>query len=199
MISLTIMGLVLVLVFGAFRIGSRAWEKGEKDVEVHQRERVVLDLLKRQIASVFPRQIKLEDQEPFYMRGDSLTMEFITCIPAAPTVKSGMVYVKYEVGEAGADGGKELLLYEKDMIRLTTDKDPGEWEKDEAYLLIPVAEEIGFAYLGPPKDEEETSEWQDTWDPEEDQGLPMAVRVVFRNQGRSTPVVVLARLESQVH
>ena len=33
MISLTIMALVLVLVFGAFRIGSRAWEKGEKDVE----------------------------------------------------------------------------------------------------------------------------------------------------------------------
>jgi general secretion pathway protein J len=198
MISLTIMGLILVLVFGAFRIGSRAWEKGEKDVEAHQRERIVLELLKRQIASASPRQIRLEDQEPFYMRGDSRTLEFTTCVPALAAGKSGMVYVRYEVREAEADGGKELLLYEKDMIRLATDKDRGDWAEDDAYLLIPEAEEIDFAYLRPAKDEEETSGWQDRWDPEKDPGLPLAVRVTYRTQERAAPLVTLARVTSQV-
>ena len=199
MISLTIMGLILVLVFGAFRIGSRAWEKGEKDVEAHQRERVVLELLKRQIASACPRQIRLEDQDPFYMRGDSRSVEFVTCIPALAAGKSGMVYVRYEVREAGADGGKELLLYEKDMIHLATDKDAGNWAEDDAYLLIPAAEEIGFAYLRPAKDKEETSQWQDRWDPKEDPDLPLAMRVTYRRQERSAPLAVLARVEAQVN
>ena len=81
------------------------------------------------------------------MRGDSRTLEFITCIPATPTT-SGLVYVKYEVGEAAADDGKELLLHEKGIVRLTTDKEPEKWEKDEAYPLIPSAEEVEFTYPG---------------------------------------------------
>lgn len=194
MISLTIMGLVLVLVFGAFRIGSRAWEKGERDVEVHQRERIVLDLLKRQIASACPREIKLEDQAPFLMRGDTQTLEFITCIPAIGEVKSGMVYAKYEVREV--EGGMELLLYEKPVSRLVTDKDPGRWEPEESYPLIPDAKEIGFLYLKPSKDDTE-AKWQERWDPEEDQGFPMAVRVAYQANGRKDPLVVLARVTSE--
>ena len=31
MLSLAIMGLVLLIIFGALRVGTRAWEKGEKE------------------------------------------------------------------------------------------------------------------------------------------------------------------------
>ena len=51
LISLTIVALIVVIIFGALRIGIRAWEKGEKDVDVRQRQRIVLDLIKRQLAS----------------------------------------------------------------------------------------------------------------------------------------------------
>ena len=51
LISLTILGVIVVIIFGAFRIGIRAWEKGEKDVESRQRQRIVLDLSKQQLAS----------------------------------------------------------------------------------------------------------------------------------------------------
>ena len=57
LISLTIIGLILVIIFGALRIGVRAWEKGERDVESHQRRRVVLGLVKRQFASTYPYRV----------------------------------------------------------------------------------------------------------------------------------------------
>ena len=50
-LSLTILSVVLLLIFGALRVGTRAWEKGEKDVEIQQRRRAVLDLIQKQIAS----------------------------------------------------------------------------------------------------------------------------------------------------
>ena len=63
LISLTIIGLILVIVFGALRIGARAWEKGERDVETHQIQRIVLDNMKRQIASTCLREIMSEDEK----------------------------------------------------------------------------------------------------------------------------------------
>jgi len=38
LISLTILSLVTVLIFGAFRMGIRAWEKGERNIDGRQRE-----------------------------------------------------------------------------------------------------------------------------------------------------------------
>ncbi|HNT58060.1 MAG TPA: prepilin-type N-terminal cleavage/methylation domain-containing protein, partial [Syntrophales bacterium] len=51
LISLTLLSVIAVLVFGALRLGVRAWEKGEATIETRQRERIVMDLLQRQMAS----------------------------------------------------------------------------------------------------------------------------------------------------
>jgi len=37
LISMTILAMIVVIIFGAFRVGIRAWEKGEKDLGVRQR------------------------------------------------------------------------------------------------------------------------------------------------------------------
>jgi len=197
MISLTIMGLVLVLVFGAFRIGSRAWERGERDVEVRQRERVVLNLLKRQIASACAKEIQLKDEPAFFMRGDSAAVEFVSCISALSPATSGMVYVRYEVREAEEGEGMALWLYEKDLIRLSTDKNPDRWEAADAHLLIPRAEEMAFSYLKPATDPEGAPEWQERWAPEEDPGLPLALQVFYRRHGDADPITAAARIQAR--
>lgn len=50
LISISLVGVVLVIIMGAFRIGIRAWETGERDVENDVRLQAVMSLLKRQLA-----------------------------------------------------------------------------------------------------------------------------------------------------
>jgi general secretion pathway protein J len=134
MISLTIIGLVLVLVFGSLRIGARAWEKGERAVEIHQRQRVVLDNIKRQIASVCLREIRGDEEEgptkkEVFFRGDSEGMEFISRVPMSPMIRTGMVYVKYVVREDDGGDTRRLLFYEKDVVLLIKKKTSARWRR----------------------------------------------------------------------
>ncbi len=207
MISFTIIGLVLVLVFGALRIGARAWEKGERDVETHQRQRVVLDNIKRQIASMCLHETKVIDgekqtQKKIFFKGDSGEMEFLSRIPMVPLNRSSMVYVKYRVGEAEEGEGNRLLLYEKDVVFIDEEEDLAVPEDAEYFELIPRAEEISFAYLKGPEDKDEAVrteelEWRDEWDPDSDEGIPLAVKIALKQYASDSPIHVIVPLLSE--
>ena len=197
LISLTILGLIMVMVFGSLRIGVRAWEKGEKDVEIHQRQRIVLDLIKRQIASVCLREIERENQEPFYLKGDKESMEFISRIPMVPGSRSGMVFVRYMLKEGDEEDRMRLLFHEKDVVFLDEEMDMEDLDEDEIFELISGVQEIRFEYLKGAEDENEDPEWQDAWDPETDEDLPLAVRIILREDDKTAPIHVIARIESK--
>jgi general secretion pathway protein J len=200
MISLTIMGLVLVLVFGSLRIGARAWEKGEREAETHQRQRVVLDNIRRQIASLCLHEIREDEKEgpankEAFFRGDREGMEFISRVPMSPMTRTGMVYVKYVVREDEDKDTWRLLLYEKDVVFFNKKEDLGDLEEAEFFELIPGAANIEFSYLKGPGDTDAAPEWQDEWDPDSDKGIPMAVRIALQEKVGSAPIYVIARLQ----
>jgi general secretion pathway protein J len=195
LISLTIIGLILVIVFGALRIGARAWEKGEKDVEIHQRQRVVLENVKRQISSTCLSEIMSEDQKEIFFRGDSESMEFISRVPMVPTTGSGMVYVRYVVREEDGEGKKHLMLYEKDVVFIEKEEDISEQDEEDFFELIPGAEDIAFEYLKGSEDKDADPEWQDAWDPDSDTGIPLAVKIALQEDEDTAPIYVIARLQ----
>ena len=195
LISLTIMGLILVMVFGALRIGVRAWEKGEKDVEIHQRQRVVLENIKRQIASTFVRKVTGDDKQPFFLKGDGETMEFISRVSMIPANQMGLVYVKYLV-EAGDGNEKTRLLFsEKNVVII--EKVMEDQDEDDFHELIPGAQNIEFEYLGGGTGEDEEPVWQQTWDPQTDKGAPLAVRITLKGDSDTAPIYVIARILSE--
>ena len=198
LISLTIIGLILVIVFGALRIGARAWEKGERDVETHQIQRIVLDNMKRQIASTCLREIMSEDQKEIFFRGDRESMEFMSRLSMVPTTRSGMVCVKYVVREEDEGDKQRLMLYEKDVVFI--DKEKGVEDQDEAdfFELIPGAEDIEFEYLKGPENEDDDPEWQLSWDPDTDTKAPMAVKIILKEDINEAPISLIARIQVEV-
>lgn len=66
LISLTIISVIVVIISGALRIGVRAWEKGEQDIETRQRYRIVLDLMKRQLTSICLRKMTDKSRQSFF-------------------------------------------------------------------------------------------------------------------------------------
>ena len=185
MLSLAIMGLVLLIIFGALRVGTRAWEKGEKDVAVHQRQRAVLGLLSQQIASACIYEIKMGD-DAFYFKGSEKTMAFVSRSPIVPGALTGVVFVKYMIQEGNGDGKKQLKLYEKDAGFLK-EEDVESQRQEDLFTLISGIQDLQFEYLKGGEDKRET-DWQTSWDPSEKTGLPLAVKIILKQNEETAPI-----------
>ena len=196
LISLTILGVIVVIIFGAFRIGIRAWEKGEKDVESRQRQRIVLDLIKHQLASICLREVKDASQQPLLLKGDNKSIEFVSHIPMAPGNKFGMVYVKYLVKPEDGGERERLTFWEKNIVLLNKETDMSNLHEDDFFELFPGVQSIAFEYLKGGTDEE-TSQWVQTWDQAIDEAFPRAIRVIIMEDVEKAPIYVIARIKPE--
>lgn len=188
LISLTIIAVIVVITSGAFQIGIRAWEKGEKNIEINQRIRIVLDILSRQTASIHPRTVKDENGKDRFFNAENKSLSFLSYMPLIPGNPFGTLYVKYAVVKRES-GGEQLLFYEKKTA--LSDKEAVEPATEEFHELIPEAESIEFDYL---KREDNEVEWQPLWDPENDKGFPLAIRISLKRDKESVPIRVIARI-----
>lgn len=191
LIALTIVAVILVIIFGALRVSIRAWEKGEKDVDIRQRQRIVLDLVKRQLTSTSMTDVRGRDQQLVSLKGDSKSIEFVSHIPLTPGNRFGPVYVKYAVKQEKESDKEHLAFYEKNIALPDKKTSAGKPENGDFAELIPGVKSIVFEYLKE-RPGEEASLWQKSWDPEVDKGVPRAVRVTLRENDEKAPIYVIA-------
>jgi general secretion pathway protein J len=194
-ISLSILAIVVVIIFGAMRIGVRAWEKGERDVEDQQRKRVVFDMLKHQISSACPtKKIVEENGESFIMRGNATSLEFLSYFPMLPANVGRLVQVTYRVIEDEENGSKYLALSEKEAdVPGEGEQNAGTGPDQHFYPLFPDAQDIHFSYLS--EGEEGKLQWTDDWNPNNGNAFPVAIRLSVTETKGSPPLVIIARLE----
>ena len=176
--SMGLLTLVIVMIYAPLSMGSRAWEKGERDIESLQRKRVVMNLLSREIKSTFPYKVtpsELDDHKEFYAfdgKKDSLS-----CVSAVPLRggKGGLSWLTFWVED---DLG--LVVTERDALRADIFKERENLDKDELEVLDPQVTDIRFEYyqLKSGKTEGEgEGEWEEKWDAEKEGTLPHAVKV----------------------
>ncbi len=191
LLSLTILAVIVGMTSGALRIGVRAWEKGERDIENHQKQRIVLDLMKRQLMSASPGEFPVGDEETLRLKGDRETLEMVSQRPLSSKNIYGKVYARYEVASE-EDGLHALVFYEENIALLGKDFKPDDVDEDLYHELLSGVHLVRFEYLK--GDEDEEPEWREKWDPEDDEGLPMAVKIEFREAADAPPVLVIARI-----
>ena len=189
-ISLTIVTVIVVIVFGALRIGIRAWEKGERDVDIRQRQRIVLDLIKRQLASTCVGDVWAKDQQMVPLKGDSKSIEFVSQIPLTPGRPFGMVFVKYAVKREKSGDREQLAFYERN-VALPGKRGADSPEEGDFFELMSGMKSMVFEYLKE-RPGEAASTWQNSWDPQVDAGIPRAVRITLEEDDEKVPIYVIA-------
>ena len=195
LISLTILAVMVVIVFGSLRVGRRAWEKGERNVEANQRYRAALELIHSQLNSIVARQVIFQKNTPLRFLGDSAAMEFVSHTALVPGNDFGMVYVRYVVVPEEGEETVTLKFWEKNFVFLDEETDFTDLVAEDFTDLITGADQITFEFLkDTPEDEEDT--WQSAWDPENEKGLPHAIRVVLVRETEASPVRVICRLNA---
>ena len=175
-ITITILSLILLVIAGALRLGSDAWERGEEKAERYQKSRAAFSLLSQQLKSAYPYKIKATKAEPdfFAFQGASDSLRFVSSFSMKSRRPEGLVFVTYRI-EEGKSSGKVLKVCEQRVLNKNfTEETP----KDDDFLsFMEGLSDIKFEYYKESEDEETPGEWVGSWDGKEETELPRQIRV----------------------
>ena len=183
LISITLIGVIMVLIFGGLRISVNAWETGEKNIDASQHQQVVLDLMRRQLASMRAAVIETSDERKLGFSGGPSSMAYISSYAMAPGNFYGDVYVRYWVEDAG--NRYILKMYENNTLFENFPKASGAAaDGGNTYNLTEIWK-LKFSYY---IREEGQGYWTESWSSDEaDAHIPAAVRCVLQKDKDFAP------------
>lgn len=195
LISIVIMSIIISTMFGALRLGTKVWEKGEADTGLEHRIRIVNRQIKSQIASICTENIldgELgSEAAPFFLKGSDTFMSFVTRYPISPDSNCNLVYARYYSKDSG--GSDSLMMFEKGVCIITdealSDIQAAENE-DAGHILFQGIKALAFEYLG--KNMDGSTDWKDSWNMglSQEKSFPLAVKISFLIDER--PVSIIA-------
>jgi general secretion pathway protein J len=184
MVTLTVLGFVLVIVFGAFRLGLSAWERGESSKEEYQRVRIASQVISQQLKSIVPYKIKNKGAGGDYLafEGKAQSLKFVSAFPIKAKQNEGLVFASYEFEEGGKEGGR-LVLSEQRVLN----KDFMEegFKEEAAIPLLEGISQVRFEYFreGDPQ-KDQTEEWVEEWIGKDEKELPKSLKATITFKGK---------------
>jgi prepilin-type N-terminal cleavage/methylation domain-containing protein len=197
-ITLTILGFICLIIFGAFRLGLSAWERGESVKDEYQEARIVSQLITQQVKSAVPFKIKPQQAEGDYLafEGDARSLRFVSALAVRGKQPEGLVYARYEFKEEGSEGGRLILYEEKALNKDFFAEEPKE---ERAVSLLEGVSSVRFEYFreeDPLNNQQE--EWVEEWNAKDEKRLPKALKmtIIRKNQTgkEEPPITVFASL-----
>jgi general secretion pathway protein J len=157
-LALTILSMVALIIGSGFRLGIKAWEKGESEARETQRLRALSGLISQNVKSAYPYNMKIEQEKVVVFEGDANSLLFVTSF--VEPRGGGFKWVRYSYSE-GSLVFTEGKLPDKNFLDKIA-------ENEE--VIDSDIGEVTFEYLSSFEEE-----WQESWDLGE--GIPVAVRV----------------------
>ena len=157
-LALTILSMVALIIGSGFRLGIKAWEKGESETRETQRLRALSGLISQNVKSAYPYNMKIEQEKVVVFEGDANSLLFVTSF--VEPRDGGFKWVRYSYSD-GSLVFTEGKLPDKNFLDKIA-------ENEE--IIDSDIGEITFEYLSSFEEE-----WQESWDSGE--GIPLAVRV----------------------
>jgi len=199
MVTLTILGFILLIIFGAFRLGLSAWNRGESTKEEYKKIRVITQLISQQIKSVVPFKIKTKKAEGDYLafEGKAHSLKFVSAFAMRAKQNEGFVYAIYEFKEGGEEGGR-LVLYEQRA--LNRDFFAEEPREDLGVSILEGISNVRFEYYREEDPQnKKPEEWVEEWNAKDEKELPKALRMIItqkdgKGTGGEIPITILASL-----
>lgn len=176
LLSLSILGILVVLLLSAMRLGIRSWEKGEASVEDISVRRHLFSKLTSEVASLYPYVLREEGKKQYAFRGDTDSLGFVTAgaanMPGRPD--GGLKWVSYSLKEDGLSV-REKIITSEDLM-----------DENGGYLseVEPEVKKLSFEYKG-------SSGWENSWDAEVKRELPKAIKVMVNFKDGKTEFTML--------
>jgi prepilin-type N-terminal cleavage/methylation domain-containing protein len=183
-ITLTILGFIVLIVFGAFRMGASAWEKGDSLKNEYEKVRIASQLISRQFKSVVPYRVKTQKAEGDYVafEGKSQTVRFVSAVSAKARRPEGFVYAIYEFKQEGRDEGHLILYEQRALNKDLFEEHPKE---EDGVSLCEGISKVKFEYYREENVEKnQQGGWVEEWNAKEEKELPRAIRMTMTYENK---------------
>lgn len=183
LISLVLISLVSLGVYGALGFGANALERGTSRSIENQRVRAALALIVRKLKSAYPLMLLVDGERLVYFFGGEEELRFVASADR-PEI-GGLEKVSYFIKE-DEDGEHGLWMR---ISAPTLPADLAEEREGSLYLEAEVlsdVDELVWEYFGQRQNEDEEA-WHESWSGEEEPKLPQAVRLSWRAQVSNLP------------
>ena len=181
MLAVSILAVVVLLATAALRVGLRAWEAGQRRVDLQQEGRALVELISEALAGASPYQgrLGLNPERVVLFEGEPEEVRFVT---NAPPLMLDAPVAPFHAVVLGRKGQDALRLIE----RLVPSDEP--FTPGSERVLSRSVTRFSLAYR------DAAGAWQERWDGREAGGLPTAVRLELAIGGlvRAVPAVVVA-------
>jgi len=182
-ISISLIGLIVLIMVGAMRLGSRSIDSGEKKIESLERTRSSLNILDSQIQSQIPLTYDAEGIKKYYFVGDRELLQFATNYSIWGGQK-GYVVVTYKI--YSDNSGKQILYASENVIGLDNNRE---------VRLSGTFDKIYFEYFYKDPTEEE-GKWIEQW--ADDVNIPEKVRVHLVEGTRDLSLIIPMRVRGSL-
>jgi general secretion pathway protein J len=182
-ISISLIGLIVLIILGALRLGYRSIESGEKRIEYLERIRSSFHIIDSQIQSYFPLTYEDQGEKKYYFKGNRGLMQFSTNYSVWGGEK-GYVIATYTV--TPAENGKQLLYVTEHIIGLESTREAKLFDHFDA---------IYFEYFF--KDPmEDAPKWVEEWT--EELSVPEKVKIHFIEGTKDLPMIIPLRIKTSL-
>lgn len=191
LISITLLGMILVLLFGGLRLGVRSWDAVQQQVDNLNTVRSVESFLRREMAQTQPYRWKTGTGQRLAFQGERSKVSFVAQLPAR--IGGGGLYaISLEIENSAS--GKRLVWRHLPLSPLVQDF-AAVSQAQEIVLAgteLNAVDDIWLTYFGRANDAAAPA-WLDRW--ESDARLPMLIKIQVRfANGSEWPDFVVAPL-----
>jgi general secretion pathway protein J len=181
LISITLLGLIVLITAGALRAGYRSTESGQNKIEALERFRTSLNIVESQVQSAFiiKKTGTTLDLDFFQLKGEKTKLQFRSVYSLWGGTR-GAVLVTYEVRNA-VSGGKALYVSETPIAIPDAARE---------VKLIDSARDIFFEYFSKGPTDEKGS-WVEEWTDKEN--IPNRIRLTIDRDGKVLPLIIPVR------
>jgi general secretion pathway protein J len=178
-ISITLIGLIVLIVVGALRLGHRSVESGEKKIAVLERIRSSFQVIDSQLQSYIPLSYEENGEIKYYFKGERDSIRFTTNYSIWGGAKGYVIAVYSVIPE---NEGRQVLYASESVIGM---------EGRRETKLFDNFESIYFEYFFRDPTEE-YGRWVDRW--AEEVSTPEKVRLHFIGGGKEISFILPLRV-----
>ena len=151
MIALAAMVLIGMVLGGALRLGSRAWDRGEQQVEIQGRNRDIVWILSQELRSAYAYPVKDGGKLVNFFQGEGQRVRFVSALSdPSPGGRAPFRLVTFSF-----EPGRGLFVQSAPILGGLPEENRG-----AARLLDSRVREFRLRYLGP-------DGWVSSWEPKE--------------------------------
>jgi prepilin-type N-terminal cleavage/methylation domain-containing protein len=178
LIAVTLVAMMAVSLWAVFRISLRSWSRGTEFIDANQRQRSILDMLRKQVASTFGVYKQADPQlglpSTLFFSGTENSLRFVSLNSLRFQESPGLTLVIYEIAQ-DANGDFSLVEKEARYLGQLSDQETAASQSKPTPIFDNLSSCI-FKYFDT-GDDEASSQWVEAWDGEQLGRLPKAVSI----------------------